>query len=110
MISSDSFWTVLKLDLSWIKKHLPGRSTDIDQKIDTMFQLIDEALNLLHTVTAELRPGVLDDFGLAAAIEWQLEQFSQHSGIACSFGKRWPLNQNFPEIKPRLFFGSFRRY
>ena len=77
--------TVLKLDLSWLKKQLSDHSSDKIEKIDTMSALIDETMNKLHAVTAELRPGVLDDFGLVAAVEWQLEEFRHHSGIECRF-------------------------
>ena len=77
--------TVLKLDLSWLKKQLPGHTSDKIEKIDTMSAVIDEAMNNLHAVTAELRPGVLDDFGLVAAVEWQIEEFRHHSGIECRF-------------------------
>ena len=75
--------TILKLDLSWIKKHMPYDPSKVDKKIDIMSRVIDDTLNDLHAVTAELRPVVLDDFGLAAAIEWQIDEFSNRSGIAC---------------------------
>jgi signal transduction histidine kinase len=75
--------TILKMDLSWLKKQLPDRSPEITEKMGAMSQVIDEALKNLHAVTAELRPAILDDFGLAAAIEWQVEEFQNHSGIDC---------------------------
>ena len=34
-------------------------------------------------ISAELRPGVLDDLGLAAAIKWQAQDFQKRSGVAC---------------------------
>ncbi len=75
--------TILKMDLSWLKKQLSAKIPRVDEKIGAMDQVIDEALKNLHAVTAELRPVILDDFGLAAAIEWQVEEFRQRSGIAC---------------------------
>jgi signal transduction histidine kinase len=75
--------TILKMDLSWLKKHFSDKMTDISEKLGTMSQVIDEALKSLHAVTAELRPVILDDFGLAAAIEWQVEEFRNRSGIHC---------------------------
>jgi signal transduction histidine kinase len=75
--------TILKMDLSWLKKRLlPGQTEDVS-KIEAMFQTIDGALKTLHAVSAELRPVILDDFGLAAAIEWQAEEFQERTGIAC---------------------------
>jgi len=75
--------TIMSMDLTWIKKHLSNRSSKIDEKISGMFNVIEDALERLHTVTAELRPVILDDFGLAAAIEWQVEEYSKRIGIEC---------------------------
>lgn len=75
--------TILKMDLSWLKKQLMDNPPPVDEKMGAMGQVIDEALKNLHAVTAELRPVILDDFGLAAAIEWQVEEFRGRSGIAC---------------------------
>ena len=75
--------TILQMDLSWLKKHLGANQAVTDEKIVVMSRVISDALDDLHTVTAELRPVILDDFGLAAAIEWQVEEFHHRSGIAC---------------------------
>ena len=75
--------TLLKMDLSWFKKHVAQKIPGVDQKIESMSEITKEALKTLHAVTAELRPVILDDFGLAAAIEWQVEEFQNRSGIAC---------------------------
>ncbi len=75
--------TILSMDLAWIKKHISTRQPKIDEKISDMFTVIANALERLHTVTAELRPVILDDFGLAAAIEWQVEEYKNRIGIEC---------------------------
>jgi signal transduction histidine kinase len=75
--------TILQMDLAWLKKHLGENRAAANEKIAAMSGVISNALNVLHTVTAELRPVILDDFGLAAAIEWQVEEFRNRSGIAC---------------------------
>lgn len=75
--------TILKMDLAWLKKRLSAEAPKVDEKMTAMAQVIDEALKNLHAVTAELRPVMLDDFGLAAAIEWQIEEFRNRSGIDC---------------------------
>ena len=49
-----------------------------------MGAIIDATLQVLHRVCTELRPVILDDFGLAAAIQWQAEDFQSRTGIACS--------------------------
>jgi len=75
--------TILQMDLSWFKKHRGKDDAAADAKIAAMSGVISDALEDLHTVTAELRPVILDDFGLAAAIEWQVEEFGKRSGLAC---------------------------
>jgi signal transduction histidine kinase len=75
--------TILKMDLSWLKKQLSDQVSQVDEKMGAMSQVIDEALKNLHAVTAELRPVILDDFGLAAAVEWQVEEFRSRSEIRC---------------------------
>jgi signal transduction histidine kinase len=75
--------TLLRMDLSWLKKQLEDKNPTVDEKMDAMFQVLAGALENLHTVTTELRPIILDDFGLAAAIEWQVEEFRNRVGIEC---------------------------
>jgi two-component system, NarL family, sensor histidine kinase UhpB len=48
-----------------------------------MVSLINETIETVHNVSEDLRPGILDDFGLFAAIEWQVEEFQQRTGMKC---------------------------
>ena len=75
--------TILKMDLAWLKKRLPDIDPALEEKSDAMTGTIETAMDVLHAVTTELRPVILDDFGLAAAIEWQAEAFTRRSSIAC---------------------------
>jgi signal transduction histidine kinase len=79
--------TILKMDLSWLKKHWKGEWPEVEGKMGAMADIIDDALKTLHAVMSELRPVILDDFGLAAAIEWQIEEFGSRTGIACRMEK-----------------------
>jgi signal transduction histidine kinase len=75
--------TILKMDLSWLKKHMFQDQPEVQNKIDSMFNVIDASLQTLHTVSSELRPVILDDFGLESAIEWQAEEFQNRTGVRC---------------------------
>ena len=79
--------TILKMDLFLLKKRLPDNILDVEEKLEVMSRVIDESLENLHTITSELRSVILDDFGLAAAIEWQAEEFRNRSGIDCRIEK-----------------------
>lgn len=75
--------TALKMDLSWITKRLEPGQQPISEKIRSMDGLVDETIRTVQRLSGELRPGLLDDLGLAAAIEWQTEEFQKRAGIAC---------------------------
>ncbi len=53
-------------------------------KMQQMSKLADATIETVHRIATELRPGLLDDLGLAAAIEWQAADFQNRSGIACT--------------------------
>jgi PAS domain S-box-containing protein len=75
--------TALKMDLSWIKKRMGHQPEPIGEKISGMSVLIDGAVRSMKRISTELRPGLLDDFGLSAAMEWQAEEFTIRTGIEC---------------------------
>ena len=80
--------TGLKMDLAWVGKQLtkPGESLPaaIADKVTEMTNLINGTIHSVRRISSELRPGLLDDLGLAAAIEWQTNDFQNRSGIACT--------------------------
>jgi len=82
--------TALKIDLSWIDKRLADNQNFVREKLQSMATLINETIETVHHVSEDLRPGILDDFGLSAAIEWQAEEFQMRTGIECK--TRLPQN------------------
>jgi len=75
--------TVLKMDLAYVEKNLPQRSENVSQKITDMNTRVDSTLNTLKRIMTDLRPSLLDNLGLVAAIEWYAEDFQVHAGIKC---------------------------
>jgi signal transduction histidine kinase len=75
--------TALKIDLSWLNKKLATDQDLIREKLQSMVTLINETIETVHNVSEDLRPGILDDFGLSAAIEWQAEEFQRRTGMEC---------------------------
>jgi len=75
--------TALKMDLQWIEKRSDPRMTQIMEKIHGVVALADQTIQMVHRISSELRPGILDDLGLAAAIEWLGGDFSRRNGIPC---------------------------
>ncbi len=82
--------TGLKMDLSWIINRLPQAgdkkvSRLIEDRSKGMFDLIAKTIKTVRKISSDLRPGVLDDLGLVAAIEWQANDFQNRTGIRCKF-------------------------
>ena len=80
--------TGLKWDLEKIDNTLDSSTdcshiSEIRERISSMTRLIETTINTVRRIASELRPGVLDDLGLVAAIEWQIEQFQTRSGLKC---------------------------
>jgi signal transduction histidine kinase len=75
--------TALKMDLSWLGKHLPQDREPVREKTKAMTMLVDATMRAVQRISAELRPGLLDNLGLAAAIEWQAKEFRDRTGIEC---------------------------
>jgi ligand-binding sensor domain-containing protein len=63
--------TALRLDLSWVAEKLPQNDGKLAQRIEDMASLTDSTIETLQKISTELRPGILDNLGLTAAIEWQ---------------------------------------
>jgi PAS domain S-box-containing protein len=77
--------TGLKMDLAWLQKHTGPKQKDLLQKFRDMSDLVDATIQDVRRIASELRPGMLDDLGLAPAMEWQLQEFQKRSGIRCRF-------------------------
>ncbi|MFH1437810.1 MAG: PAS domain S-box protein [Pseudomonadota bacterium] len=75
--------TALKMDLSWLAKKLPRTPKALIGKTRDMARLVNATIRTVRRVSTELRPGLLDDLGLAAAIEWQAGEFQKRTGIKC---------------------------
>ncbi|MGD0755993.1 MAG: ATP-binding protein [Bacteroidales bacterium] len=74
--------TALKLDLNWMYKYV-GTKPEVVMKLDNMIELISNTIKDVQRISSELRPGILDDLGLAAAIEWYSGEFEERTGIRC---------------------------
>ncbi len=75
--------TALRIDLSWLKKRISPSEKEMVEKTGIMDSLINEIIFTVRKLSASLRPGILDDLGLGAAIEWQSAEFRKRTGYAC---------------------------
>jgi len=82
--------TGMAVDLTWLKKRLPGiiygeSGAAVMEKIDNFSALVDSAFEAVKKICAKLRPKILDDLGIEAAIKWQLDTVKTQTGIEYEF-------------------------
>jgi PAS domain S-box-containing protein len=100
--------TGLKMDLSWLKKNGDTKygTDEWQHKIKDMEDMMNEAVQTVRRIASDLRPGILDDFGLVAAMEWHNAEFYKRSGI--------PVEFDYPDkgvnADPAITIGLFRIY
>jgi signal transduction histidine kinase len=75
--------TVMKYDLSWLTDRLVQKDATLAQKAKAITEQMDTMVKTVRRISTELRPGMLDDLGLAASIEWQARDFEKRTGILC---------------------------
>jgi PAS domain S-box-containing protein len=74
--------TVLKMDTAWMREN-PTDREGVAARLAEMQQVIDQTVAATRRIAADLRPPVLDDLGLQAAIEWLAGNFTQRYGARC---------------------------
>lgn len=96
--------TGLKFDLSSLATRLPRDQRQFQDDVKAMLAQIDAIIQTVRRISTELRPSVLDDLGLAAAIEWQTHEFQTRTGLQ----SRITLNVHSPVIDQELNTAFFR--
>lgn len=91
--------TSIKFDLSWATEKNGDRA-----RFEEIFRGLDAAIRSVKKICTSLRPSILDDLGLLAALEWQLQQFGRKTGIRC----RLETGGSEPELPQDVATGIFR--
>jgi signal transduction histidine kinase len=73
--------TALKMDLSWLRERV--REGETGARLEEMGRLLDQTVSSTRRISADLRPLMLDDLGLADAASWLVDDFSKRSGVRC---------------------------
>jgi PAS domain S-box-containing protein len=72
--------TALKMDLSWLRERVV--EGEAAPKLEEMGRLLDQTVSSTRRISADLRPLMLDDLGLADAASWLVDDFGKRYGIA----------------------------
>ena len=103
--------TAIKMELSTLRRHVRTEESlanssggaDIHAKIDDISELLDEAVILVRRISTDLRPELLDDFGLVAAVEGHLAEFEKRTGIHHTFSHTLDEDLLLPSTATAVF-------
>lgn len=90
--------TALKMDIGWIAHKQKNPDREIASKLQNTLNFCDSIIKTVRRISSELRPAIIDDLGLIAALEWKCQNFEEKQEIPCEF------NNN---IKERKFDSNF---
>jgi signal transduction histidine kinase len=96
--------TALKIDLDWLEARCGNTEARVAEKFRAMKNLLGKTVESVRSIAEDLRPGMLDDLGLAAAIEWQAEKFQERNNIQCELR----MNRDEFELDDRVATSVFR--
>jgi len=77
--------TAIKMDVAWIDKQIPGENALVKSKLKNVITLLDGGNQSVRRILQELRPVVLQDYGLLETMKWQGRQFTESTGIPLEF-------------------------
>jgi signal transduction histidine kinase len=95
--------TTMKLELALLKEEVLHDVTAANHRIDSLKNQADDTIQTVKRIITKLRPGLLDDLGLIAAIEWQANEFQRRTGIVCELLVDSSEKNINPEISTAIF-------
>ena len=96
--------TALNINLNIIKSQvLPDRLVSIEARLDDSLKLVEQTIESIRDVMTDLRPAVLDDYGLTPVLRWYAEHFAKRTGVATSVIEQGPLRR-LPANAEEAFF------
>lgn len=95
--------TALKMILEGYRTDLAKRGGILDARLAEAVAILDSTTAAVQDIASELRPSVLDHFGLQEALRWYVEKFARRSGIAARLNL-----EEIPELRPEVASALFR--
>jgi signal transduction histidine kinase len=93
-----------RMDLSWLQQRLPTSDPAIEQRFKRIHESLSAGVDLKRRVVEELRPTLLDNMGLFAALRWQFKETCRRTGLQCTE----VLPDEEPALDPVAAIGIFR--
>ncbi len=94
----------IKMDLIWLGTRIKDPDAEVLAKLRGAVGLVDDTVEAVRRINTEMRPRILDDLGLFAALEWQASEFARRSSIPC----RLEITMDEPEFSKLVSIQIFR--
>ncbi len=96
--------TALSIDLGWLHDQAEI-SIDSRKKLASMIQIVAGTIGNVQRIASDLRPAILDDLGLTAAVEWYCDDFEERSAIHCE-----TVLEDVEPVESRMKLHMFRLF
>lgn len=84
----------VKMDTSWLQKRWPQPTADVQSRWERVFKVLDDGVDYKRRVVEQLRPTLLDNMGLVAALRWVAQDLCNRGGLSVA--------ESYPEEEPLL--------
>jgi signal transduction histidine kinase len=96
--------TALSVNLGMVRKQIgPDCAATLQERLDDCVRLVREIGNQIEGVTDELRPAILDDYGLTAGLRWYGDQFAKRTGVSVTVRSSGSSSRLAKDIQTALF-------
>jgi PAS domain S-box-containing protein len=96
--------TALKMDLSWLQSHNTNETSQRAERLHAMQKVLDSTVVATRRIASDLRPLMLDDLGLLAALEWLSQDFTHRTTVHCNLS----LADGVAEVDSRVQSAIYR--
>jgi two-component system sensor histidine kinase UhpB len=95
--------TGLVIGIRMVEETIPDEQPDLRERLQNINDLAHATLNEVHTMAVRLRPSVLDDLGLSAALRSYVKEFSENTGINVDLQLLAMAERLSPEMETVLY-------
>jgi signal transduction histidine kinase len=96
--------TALKLDLSLIRRKILSEGlAEQSGNVHEVELAVSRIIRTVRKIATDLRPGILDELGIVAAIEWMAKDFQRRAGIICEVSGRGADQVSDPVLSTAIF-------
>jgi signal transduction histidine kinase len=92
-----------KMDVAWVEERMKKKDSEATAKLERALQALDEGVQIKRRIIEELRPTLLDNLGLAAAVDWQVHEVCDRAGLACNIATPSDDSAIAPQVSIALY-------